>query len=61
MSYVVDHYSTVYEIDYRHWNDPSGRNLVQFAKDVGATDILFANNIGMIRSDYLIGMLDRII
>jgi hypothetical protein len=61
MSYVVDHYSTVYEIDYRYWSDPSGRNLVQFAKDVGATDILFANNIGMIRTDYLIGLMDRII
>lgn len=57
MSYVADHYSTVYEIDYRHWNG----DLVSFAREVGATDILFANNIGMVRSSYLIGMMDKII
>lgn len=57
MSYVVDHYSTVYEIDYRHWSG----DLVAFAREKGADDIIFANNIGMVRSDYLIGMMDRII
>ena len=57
MSYVVDHYSTVYEIDYRYWKG----DLIQFAKDVGADDLLFANNIGMVRSSYLIGRLDEIV
>jgi len=57
MSYFADHYSTVYEIDYRHWNG----DLVSFAKEVGANDIIFANNIGMVRSSYLIGMMDKII
>ena len=57
MSYFVDHYSTVYEIDYRYWSG----DLVAFAKEVGADDIIFANNIGMIRSNYLIGLMDRII
>lgn len=57
MSYFVDHYSTVYEIDYRYWSG----DLVEFAKEVGADDIIFANNIGMIRSNYLVGLLDKII
>ena len=57
MSYFPDHYSTVYEVDYRYWEG----DLVDFAREVGATDIIFANNIGMVRSSYLIGLLDRII
>lgn len=57
MSYFVDHYSKVYEIDYRHWEG----DLVQFARQVGADDVIFANNIGMVRSSFLIGQLDRII
>lgn len=57
MSYVVDHYSTVYEIDYRHWNG----NLVEFAREVGADDLIFANNIGMVRSGDRIAELSRLI
>jgi len=57
MSYVVDHYSTVYEIDYRYWNG----NLINFARQVGATDILFANNMTMISAGVLVGMMNRII
>ncbi len=57
MSYLVDHYSTIYEIDYRYWSG----DLVKFAKQVGADDVIFANNIGMIRSDYLVGLMDKII
>lgn len=57
MSYVVDHYSTVYEIDYRYWNG----NLINFAQQVGATDILFANNLTMISAGVLVGMMTRII
>ena len=57
MPYFPDHYSTVYEVDYRYWQG----DLVDFAREVGATDIIFANNIGMVRSSYLIGLMDRII
>ena len=57
MPYFPDHYSTVYEVDYRYWEG----NLVEFAREVGATDIIFANHIGMVRSSYLIGLMDRII
>ncbi len=57
MSYFVDHYSTVYEVDYRYWKG----NLVNFARQVGAEDIIFVNNICMVCDNYLIGLMDKII
>ncbi len=53
MPYMVDHYSVLYEIDYRYWEG----NIAQFCLDVGATDLTFANNMGMIRASVLIAML----
>lgn len=53
MPYMVDHYSTLYEIDYRYWSG----NLADFAREVGATEITFANNMGMMRTSMLVGML----
>ena len=53
ISYLVDHYSVLYEIDYRYWDG----NIADFALEKGATDLLFANNIGMVRSSVLVGML----
>lgn len=57
LPYLVDHYSVIYEIDYRYWDG----DLIEFVRDHGADDLIFANNMSMIRSDYLIGMLDEII
>ncbi|MBE6617801.1 MAG: hypothetical protein E7627_07695 [Ruminococcaceae bacterium] len=57
LPYLVDHYSKIYEIDYRYWDG----NLVEFAREQGADDLIFANNMSMIRSQYLIAMLDEII
>ena len=51
--YLVDHYSALYEIDYRYWNG----DLAEFARSVGADDVIFANNLVMMGSTYLIGML----
>lgn len=53
MPYMVDHYSTLYEIDYRYWDG----NLAEFAKEVGATEITFANNMQMMSTGVLVGML----
>ena len=53
MPYIIDHYSTVYEIDYRYWNG----NLVDFAKEKGADDMIFANNVMMISADLLLAKL----
>lgn len=57
LSYLVDHYSTIYEIDYRYWKG----DIVDFALGVGANDLLFANNMTMICSGVLVGMLGTII
>lgn len=51
MSYIVDHYSTVYEIDYRYWKG----DLAAFARENGVTDVLFVNNLSMTLNNYLIG------
>ena len=53
MPYLIDHYSTIYEIDYRYWNG----NLVDFCKEKGATDMIFANNVMMISADLLLAKL----
>ncbi len=57
MSYLVDHYSVIYEIDYRHWEG----DLAEFARQVGADDIIFTNNLGAIRDSNRIGELEFII
>ena len=51
MSYIADHYSTVYEIDYRYWKG----DLAAFAREHGVTDVLFVNNLSMTLNNYLIG------
>jgi len=53
LPYLVDHYSTVYEIDYRYWYG----NIVSFAKEKGADDLIFANNTYMLSGGTLLGML----
>ena len=53
MPYLIDHYSTIYEIDYRYWNG----NLLDFCKEKGATDMIFANNVMMISADLLLAKL----
>lgn len=57
LPYLVDHYSTIYEIDYRYWEG----NLVEFTREKGADDLIFANNLSMIRSNLLIGQLAEIV
>ena len=57
MPYLVDHYSTVYEIDFRYWQG----DLVEYAREQGADDLIFANNIMMISTGLLVGSLSNII
>lgn len=57
LPYLVDHYSKIYEIDYRYWKG----DLIEFAREHEADDLIFANNMSMIRSEYLIGRLNEII
>ena len=56
MPFIVDHYSTVYEIDYRYWNG----SLTDFAKKVGAEDMIFANNLMRLYSGFIAGDLNKI-
>lgn len=55
--YLTDHYSKIYVIDYRYWEG----DIVKFAEEKGADDLLFVNNLSMIRSDYLTGRLSQIV
>lgn len=57
MAFLADHYSKIYEIDYRYYKG----NVIELAKEVGATDLLFANNFMMISSRSNIGKLSMII
>ena len=56
MSYIADHYQTVYEIDYRYWTG----SLVEFARENGVTDVIFANNLAMTGNSAQIAMIKRI-
>ena len=57
MPFLCDHYSTVYEIDYRLWDG----DLIQLAKDVHATDMLFANSIAVVSAKVSLGKINGII
>lgn len=56
LPYFVDHYSTIYEIDYRYWKG----NLVDFAAEKKANDLIFANNTAMISTNMHIAKLSSI-
>lgn len=57
LPYLVDHYSTIYEIDYRYWTG----DLATYAQEVGADDLIFANNIMMISTSVLVAKLSNVI
>ena len=57
LPYLVDHYSIIYEIDYRYWKG----DLIEFVLEQGADDLLFANNLSMIGSGLLVGKLAGIL
>jgi len=55
--YLVDHYETIYVIDYRYWEG----KLSSFVKSKRAKEVIVLNNISMTRNSYLIGKLAQII
>lgn len=55
--YLVDHYETIYVIDYRYWEG----KLDSFVKSKRAKEVIVLNNISMTRNSYLIGKLAQII
>lgn len=55
--FLVDHYETVYVIDYRYWEG----KLSSFVKAKRAKEVIVLNNVSMTRNSYLIGKLAQII
>ena len=55
--FLVDHYETIYEIDYRYWEG----TISEFARENGVKDILVINNVSMTRNQYLVGQLARVL
>lgn len=57
LPFLADHYGTIYEIDYRYWKG----NVIDLAKEIGATDLLFANNFAIVSSNSMIGKIATIV
>lgn len=57
LAFLCGHYSTVYVIDYRYWDG----NLIDFAKEVYADDLLFANSFCAVNTGSNVGFLAMII
>ena len=55
--FLVDHYQTIYVIDYRYWTG----SICELAEEKGATDVIFLNNLSMIRNKSLVGKLHRVV
>ena len=55
--FLVDHYQTVYVVDYRYWTG----SISKLAQDKKVNDVLFLNNLSMIRNKSLVGKLYRVL
>ncbi|MCM1022632.1 MAG: DHHW family protein [Prevotella sp.] len=54
--YLIDSFDEIYVIDIRYF----GRNALQYIKDVGATDVLFINNVFAANTSKLIDGIERL-
>jgi hypothetical protein len=54
--FLVDHYQTIYVIDYRYWKG----SITELAQKKKVTDVIFLNNLSMIRNKSLVGKLHRV-
>ncbi|MBQ4341820.1 MAG: hypothetical protein II756_04845 [Clostridia bacterium] len=57
LPFLVDHYGKIYEIDYRYWKG----NVISLANEVGATDLIFANNFAIVSSNQKIAQIAKIV
>lgn len=55
--FLVDHYQTIYVIDYRYYQG----TIEKLVKDTGAQDVILANNLSMIRNQYLVGQFQKVV
>jgi hypothetical protein len=54
--FLVDHYQTIYVIDYRYWTG----SISELAQKKKVADVIFVNNLSMIRNKSLVGKLHRV-
>ena len=54
--FLVDHYQTIYIIDYRYWKG----SVSALAEEKQVSDVLLLNNLSMIRNKYLVGQLQGV-
>lgn len=55
--FLVDHYQTIYMIDYRYWMG----SICELAEKKKVQDVLFLNNLSMTRNKSLVGKLHRVL
>ena len=55
--FLVDHYQTIYVVDYRYWTG----SVSELEEKKQVSDVLFLNNLSMIRNKSLVGKLHRVI
>ena len=58
---LVDHYRTVYVIDYRYFSKVDIRKIQDFVAQTGTKDLIFINNISATRSAPLMNTLNSLI
>lgn len=56
-AFLCDHYSMIYIIDYRYWDE----NIIDFAREVHADDLLFTNSVVAVNTGSNVGFLAMII
>ncbi|HHU83616.1 MAG TPA: hypothetical protein GXZ23_00385 [Clostridiales bacterium] len=57
MPFLADHYSKIYEIDYRYWSG----NVIDLCNEVNATDLIFESSIMLVSAGSSVGQLSMII
>ena len=55
--FLVDHYQTIYVVDYRYWKG----SISELAQEKNVDDVIFVNNLSMIRNKSLVGKLFSVI
>ena len=55
--FLVDHYQTIYVVDYRYWTG----SVTELAAQKNVNDVIFVNNLSMIRNKNLVGKLYRVV
>ena len=55
--FLVDHYQTIYVVDYRYWTG----SITELAAQKNVKDVIFVNNLSMIRNKNMVGKLYRVV